>query len=51
MEELLAFALLLYEGIIEETEYNKRLDELFDNVETYQLQTDKTRKERRKAGR
>lgn len=29
MEELLAFALLLYEGIIEETEYNKRLDELF----------------------
>ena len=24
---------------------DKRLDELFDNVETYQLQTDKTRKE------
>ncbi len=34
MEELLAFALLLYEEIVTEDEYNKGLDELFlDNPE------------------
>lgn len=38
MEELLAFALLLYEEIVTEDEYNKRLDELFlDNPENEDL--------------
>ena len=29
MEELLVYAILLYEGLVTEDEYNKRLDELF----------------------
>ena len=29
MEELLVYAILLYEGLVTENEYNKRLDELF----------------------
>ena len=29
MEELLVYAILLYEGLAAENEYNKRLDELF----------------------
>ena len=29
MEELLVYAILLYEGFVTENEYNKRLDELF----------------------
>ena len=31
MEELLVYALLLYEGLVTEDEYSKRLDELFLN--------------------
>ena len=31
MEEMLVYALLLYEGIVTEDEYSKRLDELFLN--------------------
>lgn len=31
MEELLVYAILLYEGLVTENEYNKRLDELFLN--------------------
>lgn len=29
MEELLVYAILLYEELVTEDEYNKRLDELF----------------------
>ncbi len=29
MEELLVYAILLYEGFVTENEYSKRLDELF----------------------
>ena len=32
MEELLVYAILLYEELITEDEYNKRLDELFLNT-------------------
>lgn len=32
MEELLVYALLLYEKLVTETEYNKRLDEIFLNA-------------------
>lgn len=31
MEELLVYAILLYEELVTETDYNKRLDELFLN--------------------
>ena len=31
MEELLVYAILLYEELAKETDYNKRLDELFLN--------------------
>lgn len=31
MEELLVYAILLYEELVTENEYNKRLDELFLN--------------------
>ncbi len=38
MEELLVYALLLYEGLAVESEYSKRLDELFlDNPENEDL--------------
>ncbi|MDE7424055.1 MAG: hypothetical protein K2N51_10210 [Lachnospiraceae bacterium] len=38
MEELLVFAFLLYEGMVTEDEYNKRIDELFlDNLENDDL--------------
>ena len=32
MEELLVYALLLYQELVTETEYNKRLDEMFLNT-------------------
>lgn len=32
MEELLVYTILLYEGLVTENEYNKRLDELFLNT-------------------
>ncbi len=32
MEELLVYALLLYQELVTETEYNKRLDEMFVNT-------------------
>ncbi len=38
MEELLVYAILLYEGLVTENEYSKRLDELFlDNPENGDL--------------
>lgn len=32
MEELLVYIILLYEKLVTEDEYNKRLDELFLNI-------------------